>query len=261
MKIKIILFTIISFYNFSYGQITELKDTIKGNVKSFKETWYEARLKNKGFQKSKYLHDDEYLKNENNIFVKKTIFPLEKYELPQNEFNLKNQIISSINYYEDGKVINKTTYFYKNDLLVEENFYLSSDTIKTKKLYEYKNGKKIKIIEYNYEEENKPEKYSETTYSYDEINNIVSEKIDFSNLNLKWLYQYKYNDKKFLKEVNFAKYKDNEKIILKPIKKIIYISNDGKNWLSAYFIDEFDEKSNTKPSKIYFIERQINYEN
>lgn len=260
MKKKILFILFFSFTNSFYGQITELKDTIKGNVKSFKETWYEAKLGIKGFQKSNYLHDDEYFKNNNNVFVKKTIFPLEKHEIPQNEYNSKNQIIKTINYHEDGKVINKTIYTYKNDLLVEEDFYLSSNAIETKKVYEYKNGKRNKIIEYNWnKDEKKMVEYSITTYLYD-IKNQISENIDFIEYQDNWVYLYKYNENFFLKEIYYAEYKNNEKPILKLDKKIVYVSDDGINCLSAYFIDEYDKKNITKPTKIYYIEREINYE-
>jgi len=258
MKEKILLIVFFINVNLSFGQITELKDTIKGNVESFKETWFEAKYSSKGFQKTNYLHDDEFFKNENNIFVKKTIFPLEKYETPQNEYNSKNQVINTINYYEDGKIINKTTYLYLNDLLVEENFYLSSDKIQTKKTYEYKNGKKSNIIEYLWDEnENIFIKFSTTTYSYDIINQI-SENIDYEKQD-DWLYQYKYNNKNFLTEIHFAEYKKNEIPKLKLKKKILYVSDDGINWLSAFFIDEYDENIFTKPIKIFYIEREINY--
>ncbi|TBT97605.1 hypothetical protein CWI39_2849p0020 [Hamiltosporidium magnivora] len=260
MKEKIFICVFICISSISNAQVTEIKDTIKGNVSSFKETWYDAKTTKKGFQKGKYLHDDEYLKNENNVFVKKTIFPLEKYEIPQNEFNNKNQILKSVKYSEDGNIINKTLYIYKNDTLVEENFYLTSDTITSKKTFEYKDNKKYKTIEYYFDkDENKLVKNSVTTYLYDNKNGTITKNIDYEYQD-DWIYLYKYNNKHFLIELYFAEYKKNEKPNLKIIKKIIYTSDDGTNWLTAYFIDEFDKVNSTKPSKIYFLERQFNYE-
>ncbi len=252
---KYILLIIGLFSVNSNSQTTSFGDKINGKVKEYKETFFEAKKINNKYVKGKYLFDDTFEIDINNEFVKQSIFSPEKWDIPQNTYN-NNRKIETVNYYEDGKIINRTKFIYNSEgVLTEEQFYYASDTLISNTTYEYESSLIIKKItkNYNYDEEKKIN-IDVVTYKYDLNRNLVSEFLKTENQ--EELTTYKYNDKNYLIET-YSKSSfpiPNKK--LKLCKKIEYVKYDNYNWTEIFFEDGL---CSDNKSKIFFVERIFKY--
>ncbi|QXP59702.1 hypothetical protein [Olleya sp. HaHaR_3_96] len=249
MKIKITSLILISFFT-GYSQSTSFGDKIKGNVKEYTETWYNAEKNDNDYIKLEKKNYDTYRKNENDVFVKVNFFSVEKHEIPQNSYNNKNQITETINYYEDGEIMNRTKYIYKNDKLFEDSSYNDSDTIISKTKYYYKNDLKVKEIKIGY---SYFAGYSVDTtkisFEYDKNKNLI--KRTYKSQYQEDVDTYKYNNENYLTETHSLAI--NGEFVYK--RK--YIQFDNNNW-TQMVVDE--AKQPDGKSRCYFIEREIIYE-
>jgi hypothetical protein len=239
----------------AYSQNNSVLEEIKGNPKEYKETWYEAKKTKTGFVKGKYLHDDVYIKDSNGEFMKQSFFPMNKWDFPQNRYNDKKQKLETINYYDDGGIINRTEFFYDKNKVVQEKFYYNSDTIISSVKYEYQNDLIIKKLEFDAEKgilSDNPQ--SVITYKYDGRNNMIKESHDSNFQND--VFSYVYNDKNFMTEfyrkLSFPVPDKESKLSM----RFEYKNYDLHNWTEIYVEDDIDSD---KKSKCYFIQREFKY--
>ena len=242
---------LLCFFN-TFSQSTSFGDVIKGDVKKYKEVWYKAKKDKNGYTKLDKLHYDTYVKNDNNEFIKETLFPPEKHEIPQNIYDENKLKIKTINYYKDGKVLNRRDYIYKDGKLTEEFFYYSSDTIISNKKYFYKNKLKVKEIKINHLYGMfKTTDTTKTTFEYDSRSNLI--KSSFYSAHNTNIDKYSYNNKNYLTSIHYS----HNNIDFKLSHLIKYVKYDNHNWTSLFFESEF---KSGKSNKCYYIEREIYYE-
>ena len=250
---KNILIFLILFTSDIYCQI-ESFGKINGQPKKYKETFFEANNVKNRYTKGKYLYDDIYVKDSNNIFIKQSIFAEDKMELSKDVY--KNKLkIETINYDESGKIVNKTKFKYNlQDIIIEEDFYYSSDTLISKTNFEYDNNLLIlkTIIEYNLGSNGR---ISKVNYTYDLKNNLTS--MYYVNDDQDIFDKFVYNNKNYLIEFYSKSSFPNRNQKLQLCNKINYLEYDNFNW-TKIFLEEGICRDDGK-SNIYYIERKFEY--
>ncbi len=183
-------------------------------------------------------------------------------------FNLNKQVVESLDYDQDGKIMNKVVYSYNNaDLLVETMQYWSSDVPIAKTTFIYdKNGNLIEKFNYMKEDELR----LKHIYNYNKHNQLVEE-ITFNKKNeivnkISFIYNELDNiiEKKAVAgETIIREYKkyDDRKNEIEVESELEYMENDEKlHHLSKNF-RKFDYNGNVLESAIYSKEGDLRSKN
>ena len=228
---------------------------IKGNPKSYTETYFGVNKINDQLIKGEETNEEFFKINIYNVLELQYKEKPEKWEVPKEIYNSLNQKIESIEYNDEGEIINKTKYYYDiNNKLIEEKFYFESDNLILNTTYLYKNDLlDIKTINDFSTLSNGKHTISYVIYKYDN-NNLISE--HYKSITEERLSVYKYDNNNNLIETyyNYDFPANEEKLQL--CKKITYIKFDKFNWTEIFIEDNLCIKNEAIK---YFLVREYKY--